>query len=190
VDVLLNASEGGSQVVIGKYLESSGGIKAERNPLSLVKDVFPKEDKGGTDEDFSDVPRPPDSVRWMKEYNKMTKGTIISYTSVLTIPELGRFFVKNMPSYGWKLESNIATKNAIAVFDKYSETKSNKIIPKLPFPDMEDLSKIIEDSYIIDFRNKTAKVRITIFPNFVNRKLGTMVNINYFPLVETNRGRP
>ena len=189
VDIMLNVCEGGSQVVIGKYLESNGGIKAERNPFAL-SNVFPREDVGGSDEDFIDVPRPSESVRWMKEYNKMTKGTIISYTSTQTIPDLGRFYVKTMPSYGWKLESNIATKDAMEAFNKYSKTKTNIIIPKLPFADTEDLSKVIQDSYILDFKNKTAKVRITIFPNFVNRKLGSMVNINYFPLIDPNKARP
>ena len=119
----------------------------------------------------------------------MTKGTIISYTTTQSIPELGRFYVKNMSSYGWKLESNIATKNSMEVYDRFSGTKKSIIIPKLPFADTEDLSKIIQDSYILDFKNRKAKVRITIFPNFVNRRLGSMVNLNYFPLVEPARGR-
>ena len=48
-----------------------------------------------------------------------------------------------------------------------------------PFADGENFEQVINDSYVLSFSAGSKSAEITIFPNFISRAFGSIVQISY-----------
>jgi hypothetical protein len=163
-----------THVTIAKYLQPEGSPSPEDMKPSVEKGDFiklPQKDAPGADLSF--VPRPPESVRWLSN-EKL--GTLM-YLSRFTVKEVRNFYKEKLSSYGWALERDISTAESLA---KY-QAMAGKDYPAIgsPFSDGEDFNSVIKESYFLNFKSQRGDLRIVIFPNFVDRQIGSMVQINY-----------
>lgn len=179
VSIAIESKFGGAKVVINKYLQTEGSPSPEEQLASLKNSPLfsiPKEDQPGKDLSF--IPRPPDSVRWL---NKVTsQQVLLIYSTVLPLQELKQFYLNNMPSYGWQLTKGIATKDTIRAYDRV-EKQDPQLAGGLNgiMKDGEDITQVASDSYVLGFRSQKGTAKVIIYPNFVDRKLGSMVYITY-----------
>jgi hypothetical protein len=165
----------GTHVVIAKYLEPAGSPPLESMELSVKDSLFalPQQDGPGKDLDF--IPRPPESIRWLRQ--DLERRSLLTYATKLSVEEVVAFYKAQMPAQGWEFIKETATQQAV---EAYKSTTGKKDLGlEKPFSDGEDLNQIINDSYVLDFKGRAGEVRLTIFPNFVDRKLGTLVQIAY-----------
>jgi hypothetical protein len=164
-----------TQVVIAKYLQPEDTLSPEKTKFSL-KDFMgnlPKTDNPG--EDLKIVPRPPQSIRWVGR--KWGRQFMLTYATELSVPQVVRFYKDRMPNHTWRLKDEIATQKAINAYERVSGKKID-----LPSPfgeEGEDLDSIVNDSVVLDFRGDYGQAKITAFPNFVDRKSGSIVSIIY-----------
>jgi len=174
--IALTPKPEGTEIVISKYLEPSGSLPLEKSKPSLKDSLFalPKEDMPG--EDLIFIPRPPQGIRW--QGSRQGANAILSYGTPIPAEKLVSFYKEKMPAYGWQLENESAAKEAL---DTYKGSGGEKAIglPESPFSDGEDLSGIIGDSYLLEFAGSRGQAQVTIMPNYVDRKLGSIVTIFY-----------
>lgn len=164
-----------TQVVIAKFLQAAGELPPEKIKPSVKDSLFtlPKEDTPG--QDLSVVPRPPESVRIMGiEHGS---SATMMYTTPLNVDAVADFYREKMPEQEWKLANEIAAKKAVDAYEKATGKKTLGI--NSPFSDGEDFEQVIKDSYVLNFEAGFGTAQITIFPNFLDRKLGSMVEITY-----------
>lgn len=168
-------AQGGCRIVVAKYLQPAGMPDPEQIKPS-VKDSFfalPKKDVPG--EDLFIIPRPPQSVR-MVSMNKSGRA-ILLYTTTLSVSEAVDFYKDNMPDKGWKVTNITAARDAANAYKAAKNKKSLGV--ESPFSDGENFEEVINDSYMMSFGGDNGKSQIVIFPNFMGRKLGSMVQITY-----------
>ena len=165
-----------TEIVISKYLEPPGSLPLEKSKPSVKDSLFalPKKDAPG--EDLAFIPRPPSGVRW--QGLRQEKEAILIYGTPLSPDTLIRFYQGKMPSYGWQLENESATKEVLEAYKKASGGKSPDLLES-PFGDGEDFAGIIKDSYLLEFEGSRGQAQVTIIPNYVDRKLGSIVSIFY-----------
>lgn len=164
-----------TQVVIAKYLQPEGSLSPEETKPSVKDSLFalPEQDKPG--EDLMVIPRPPESIRWMSK--KLDRGQFLIYATALPVAETVRFYKAQMPYRAWRLQEETATSNTLETYKQITGRKDLGV--QTPFSDGEDLNQIVNDSYILNFRGSFGEAQITVFPNFVDRQLGSIVQINY-----------
>lgn len=175
IDVVLFNDPKGTKVSIGKYLQNLGGPDIEENKPSL-KDLgitFPQEDKPG--KDLKMIPRPPESIRWVNSDKK--DGSILLYASPLSVTQLKEFYQRQMPAQGWEIEKESNVGEAAKAY-KQATHKKDLGLPTL-FADGENLEQIITDAYVLIFKTSRDRAKITIYPNFMDRKSGSFVQIDY-----------
>jgi len=163
------------QIVIAKYLQPKGSPDIEKMPLS-VKDFaanLPTQDVEG--KDLEDVPRPPSSVRFTN--TEIGTRSLLVYRSSLTVEDIRGFYQSEMARLGWQLEGDFAVNKAVEAYKNNTRRKDLGI--RTPFSDGEDLADIVSGAYLLNFKGSDAKVMITVFPDFVDKKSGTVVNIDY-----------
>jgi len=164
-----------TEIVIAKYLQGPSERSLEDSKPSVKDSLFalPKSDVAGVD--IPVVPRPSPSVRIMGL--KMGTSTTAMYTTPLDIASTVDFYCTRMPDYNWKLLRQTGTKDATQAYMKASGKKSLGI--KSPFSDGEDFEQVVNNSYVLSFAAGSESAEITIFPNFVSRTLGSIVQISY-----------
>jgi len=174
VSIAVRPSGGNTELVIAKYTQQPGEPEPEDAKPS-VKDTLlalPKKDVAGFD--LSQVPRPPDSIRMMS--TKSGKIAILLYMTSLSVEESVSFYKETLDFEGWEIQNEQAAKDGVEAFEKNTKRKSIGI--SSPFSDGEDLETVIKESYVLTFKNKDSNLRIVIFPNLFDRKLGAFVQIN------------
>jgi hypothetical protein len=165
-----------TQVVIAKYLQPEEASPLEE-PKASLKDLMgglPKSDHPGS-KDLKIVPRPPQSIRWLGQ--KWGSRFMLTYATKLSVPEVVKFYKERMPHHAWRLNDEIATQKAINAYERISGKKID-----LPDPfgeEGEDFDSIVDASILLDFRGDYGQARITAFPNFMDRKEGSIVSIVY-----------
>lgn len=178
IDILLSNKPEGTNIVIRSYTQKQNEPDLENTPLSLKKDnllfSLPKEDSPG--EDLKIIPRPAKSVRWMSL--KQENYVFLTYASSLSINELREFYRNNMSYQGWQIQREFATKETQDAYRKINPKTDLAMIKSL-FKDGEDLNEIIRDSHLLDFKSNYGKARIAIFANFVDKNLGSIVQITF-----------
>lgn len=172
VDLYLSAADKGTYVSIMKYLQKEGEPNLEDSKLSVTDSLkfdLPTQDYPG--EDISVVPRPPQSVRLAI----VAKGKLsfLTYSSPLSIEEIKDFYKIKMPSQAWELKNEIGPEQRLN-----AAGKADINIPA-PFLDGEDFKQAVNDSFSLDFNGRYGEANITILPNFVDRKLGSLVQVIY-----------
>lgn len=176
LDFVLSIQPQGTKVSIGKYLQPQGGPDLENLPLSLQdKSLFslPKTDNPG--EDLPNVPRPPQGIR-LASMVKNGAG-ILLYSSALTAEEVREFYRDQMPAEGWEIKNDVSAGAAMDAYKKNTHKSSLGI--QVPLTDGQDFEEVISGAYVLDFGDKVNKVRITVMPNFIEIKDGSMIQINY-----------
>ncbi len=163
-----------SELVIAKYAQMPGEPEPEDTKPSVKDSLFalPKKDIPGFD--LSNVPRPPESVRMVS--TRMGKSAILLYATSLSVEELMSFYQDNLSSEGWVLQNEQAAKDGVEAY--INNTKKTSLGFGSPFSDGEDLESIIKDSYILTYKSSSSSLKITVFPNLFDRKLGAFVQIN------------
>jgi hypothetical protein len=174
VSIAVLVKEGEIKIVVAKYLEPAGALPIEKVRPSVKDSLFvlPKEDLPGRD--LAEVPRPPESVRITSRDFGAT--ATIMYTTTFTVESALDFYRQNMPSQ-WVLARETAVGKAIRAYKDVSGKKNIGI--ESPFSDGEDFEQVISDGYVLNFIAGSSSAQITIFPNFIDRKLGSMVQIVY-----------
>jgi hypothetical protein len=175
VNVAIMLKEDRTEVAVAKYLQLAGEPPLEKTKPSVKDTLFalPKEDVAG--KDLPVVPRPPESVRIM-DMERGSSATIM-YTTSLDVDAAADFYRVKMPGQEWTLTNEIAAKKAVEAYENTTGKKTLEI--KSPFSDGEDFEQVIRDSYMLNFDADFGTAQITIFPNFLDRKLGSMVQITY-----------
>lgn len=175
IDITVYDKQGQTEVGITKYLEPAGEPSLEKLKPSVKDSIFtlPKEDLPG--KDITGISRPPESVRISSmDFGKSAQAL---YTTTLNAETTSDFYRKNMASSQWVLSNEIATKQAADAYKK--TTKKKELGIESFFSDGESFEQIINDSYVLNFYSGKSKCQITIFPNFLSRELGSMVQISY-----------
>ncbi len=176
VDVMVIDRQVKREIAISKFLqaeeETSPELAGRLTAKSLIS-FMPDEDEPG--KDLTTVPRPPQSVRMMVRDNG--DGLTIMYRTSLNAKATADFYRLKMPAYQWKLVNETATAKAVEAYKQATGEKSLGI--KSPFPDGENLEQVVSDSYMLKFSSGSDSAQITVMPNFLSRKLGSMVQIVY-----------
>jgi len=174
VNIAVVVKEDNTQVVVTRYLQPAGEPPLEKLKPSVKDTLFalPKEDASG--HDLADVPRPPNSVRMMSM--NRSSGVMLMYTTTLDVAAAVNFYHEQMPAE-WAFTNEVPAKQALDAYKQATGKKSLGI--KSPFSDGEDFEQVISDSYVLNFKSDYASCQITVFPNFFDRKLGSMVQITY-----------
>ena len=156
-------------------MQLAGELSLEKAKFSVKDSIFalPKEDEPGAD--LPAVPRPPESVRIMSRNSGDTRR--VMYTTSLDVGAAADFYRENMPEREWTLTNETAARKAIEVYEKITGKKSLGI--KSPFSDGEDFEQLIKDSYVLNFTASFGSAKLIIFPNFIDRKSGSIVQISY-----------
>jgi hypothetical protein len=164
-----------TEIVLAKYIELEGDLPPEELRPSISDSLInlPQEDAQG--KDLLIIPRPPDSVRWAS--TQRGQNTFLVYSTSLTVEEIKDFYKLNMPYQNWELEAELITEDALQAYKEVTGKKSLEF-PSV-FSDGENIEDIIKDAYVLDFQGQYGRSRITIFPNFVDRKLGSIIQIVY-----------
>jgi len=169
---------GQAKFTIGKYLLAAGEADLEDRTPSFKDSLFapPKEDAAGTT-DLAAVPRPPKSVRW-SNYS-ISGSSLLVYASRQSIAELSGFYRTKMPYLGWSLVNEFSSADVVRDYKAYLGKKDLGL--SLPIEGGENLEEIVASAYVLDFlKADKARVRITIFPNFTDKKQGNIVQISYY----------
>lgn len=165
------------EIVVGKYLQPEGLPEIDDTPVSLKDFPLPQRDVAGRD--LRIVPRPPESVRWMCE-ERGSRITLL-YASSLSAERIREFYRQQMYAQGWQMGDEIPISEAVKAYKQASGKKHLDL--QMPFKDAENLEEIISGAYFLEFRGKVegreTKVDITIFSNFIDKKLGSIVQIEY-----------
>lgn len=173
VGIALMPKAEGTEVVISEYLQPAGSPPPEKLKPSVNDLTLPQEDQPG--KDLKIIPRPPQGIRWMSM--DTGKRAHLMYATPLGVGEVVGFYKANMPDNSWEIERETATRDTM---DTYVQATGKKDLGiKTPFRDAEDLNEIIKDSYVLDFKSGYGRARITVFPNFMDRRLGSLVQIVY-----------
>jgi hypothetical protein len=98
------------------------------------------------------------------------------YTTSLPVDETKEFYNSKMPYQGWQLlkESNVGQ-----AADAYKRNTGKKSLVGGSLFAGVNLDRVINDSHALDFSGSYGSARITIFPNFAGRELGSIVQIIY-----------
>jgi hypothetical protein len=175
IDVILSSRPGQpTEIAVAKYLQPEGSPDLEHLKPSIKDSFFdlPKED--GPGKDLLNIPRPPQAIRWASLGE--AKDMILVYATELTVQQAKEFYKENMPYQEWELEKEVS---AGQLLDAYKKTTGKSVnIPPL-FIDAEDLSGVVADTEQLEFKGQSGKAQISIMPNFVDRKLGSIVQIAY-----------
>lgn len=173
VSIAITPKQNGSEIVLARYRQLPGEPEIEKLKPSLHNPLFalPKQDVPGVD--LAQVPRPPESVRMMGKH--MGGGALLLYTTILDVGATADFYKTKMPDQGWRLENDIATKDAVDAYKRATKKKTLGI--SAPFSDGEDFEQIVTNSCVLVFKGSEGEAKITIFSNFMDRKLGSMVQI-------------
>ncbi|TRZ95617.1 hypothetical protein D4R78_03055 [bacterium] len=158
-----------------KYLQPKDRPPLEKSRISF-KDTnmqLPKQDIPGEDPQF--IPRPPQSIRLV---GRGTAGvSTYSYTTPLSVQGAVDFYKMHMSGTYWQIQGETPTKYAAGLYKDNILKKDFKYM--LPIDDGEDLDAVINDSYSLYFQGKYGSANIIIYPNLVDRKLGSIVFINF-----------
>ncbi len=171
----------GTEVTIAKYLQPESGPSLEEQLSSLKNSPLfsiPKEDQSG--EDLKFIPRPPRSIRWSSKSSE--RNSVLVYATDLPLEELKDFYRESMQDKGWQLANEMATQDAISGYKKLTGKDPNiSGMDQLNdiVSDAENFKGVVSDSYVLDFRGPYGRAKVIMFPNFVDRKLGNIVNISY-----------
>ena len=173
---LVFSSQGNqNQIVVTKYLQPPGAVGVEEETKLSVGDTFlatPKEDVPGEDLEF--VPRPPDSIRWARTE---AQGRInLVYGTRNSIESLVSFYGQRMSYYGWTLTKEQGMAPTVSAYENIQGVPP---LPQLPIEGAEDLKGVIRDMHLLDFSGQKGKVSISIMPNFLDRRNGSVVQIDY-----------
>lgn len=165
--------DGTTQLMLANYLQPRGTPELGKAKPSFKDSIFalPKQDMPGKDLGF--VSRPPNSVRWASI--DTGKQRTLMYSTSLSVADAAQFYKERLSS--WTIENETATRDALKDY-KEATGKNPAQIPRF-FSDGEDFNSVVEDSCNLDFRNGQEKLSVTIFPNFTDRKLGSIVSITY-----------
>ncbi len=175
VDVVLFEDPQGTKVSIAKYLQNAGCPDIEENKISL-KDIvgsFPQEDTQG--KDLKMIPRPPESIPWLNSDREGSSNLL--YASPLSVAQLKEFYQRQMPAQGWEMEKESNVGEAAKAY-KQATHKKDLGLPTL-FADGENLEQVITDAYVLICKTSQDRAKITIYPNFMDRKAGSLVQIDY-----------
>jgi hypothetical protein len=175
VSITITAGEDKTRIVTAKYLQPAGEPPLEEIKPSVKDTLFalPKQDVPG--KDLADVPRPPESVR-IASLGRGMNATII-YTTSLDVAAAADFYRQKMPQKQWAPVNEVSARKAVEAYEGATGKKGLGI--QSPFSDGEDFQQIINDSYVLNFSADFGSCQITIFPNFLGRELGSMVQIAY-----------
>lgn len=177
VDVYLSAQEEKTEVVVAKYLQPEGAPDLENSPLS-VKDSFfslPTQDAPG--EDLRFIPRPPESLRLSSIKLDQGKNIFLTYMTPLSVEQAKDFYKLNMPYQTWLIQRDMPTGELVEDYKKATGKKSLGMYSA--FSDAENFDSVVHDGYLLDFKSGFGSASITIFPNFIDKKLGSVVQIVY-----------
>lgn len=176
VDVMVTDKQIKTEISVSKFLQAAEETSAQaagRLTANNLISSLPDEDEPG--EDLANLPRPPQSVRMTRQDSD--SGATIIYRTSLDVAAVADFYRLKMSGRQWGLANEITMERAIEAYKQASGETTLGI--KSPFPDGEDFQQVISDSYVLQFRSDSANAQITIFPNFLNRQLGSMVQIVY-----------
>lgn len=175
IDVILFEDPQGTKVSIAKYLQNAGSPDIEESKLSLkdIAGTIPTEDAPG--KDLKMIPRPPESTRWVSSDKE--GGSILLYASSLPVNRLKDFYRGQMSDQGWEIEKEIDVKEAVEKYKKAAHEKDFGL--PAPFADAESLEQVISDAHVLNFKGSAGRAKITIYPNFMDSKSGSLVQIDY-----------
>ena len=176
VDVMVMDRQAKREISVSKFLQPAEETSAQAAGRLLAKNLIPglpQEDLPGVD--LVNVPRPPQSVRIMSQ--DCCPSATITYCTSLDVAAAADFYRGQMPLQQWELVDEIALQKALEAYKQISGKSTLGI--KSPFPDGENFQQVISDSQVLEFRSGSDTCRITIFPNFLSRDLGSMVQIAY-----------
>lgn len=175
ISIALTPKFGSTEVVIAKYVQPEGAPEPEKWRPSWKDSLFalPKQDLPGEDVRF--IPRPPESVRWLSRVTSSQAQLI--YSTSLSVNEAREFYRSRMSQDGWVLQRETATAETINSYQR--QTGKSFLRAENPLADGENLNSVIQDSYLLHFKGSSGSIRITVFPNFVDRKNGAVVEIKY-----------
>jgi hypothetical protein len=160
-----------TQIVAAKFLQPAGTPPPEEIKPSVKDGLFTLPAKDFPGRDLAFIPRPPDSVRLFNNAN-----TFI-YTTKLPLPEAVRFYQAQMVAKGWQESNQVATRDAVTAYKKNTGKKTLGV--ESPFSDGENLEQVIQDSYMLFFTSIYGQAEITVMPNFMDRKAGSMIQVSY-----------
>ncbi|MFH0791215.1 MAG: hypothetical protein V2A64_06240 [Candidatus Omnitrophota bacterium] len=175
VDVVLFEDPQGTKVSIAKYLQNAGCPDIEESKLSL-KDLavtLPTEDAPG--KDLKIIPRPPESVRLVSPGKE--GGSVFLYASPLPVNQLKEFYRSQMRYQGWETEKESNVGEAAQAY-KQAAHKKDLGLPAL-FGDGGNLEQVINNACVLIFKGSEGRAKITIYPNFMDNKSGSLVQIDY-----------
>lgn len=177
VDLMVIDKEIKREIAISRFLqapEETSPESAGRLTANNLISALPKEDSPG--EDLADLPRPPQSVRLMRR-DSGAGGTTIIYSTSLGVRDIVDFYRMKMSGRRWELTNATTMGKALETYKQTSGETDLGI--KSPFPDGENFQDVVSGSYILQFNSDYADAQITVFPNFLNQKLGSMVQVAY-----------
>ncbi|MFC1594082.1 hypothetical protein ACFL38_02020 [Candidatus Omnitrophota bacterium] len=178
IDITLTPTDTGTDVGVAKYVLPPHIEKLEELPMS-VKDTFfpmPKEDQG--DSDLSSIPRPPDSIRWASVGIKDSR--LLTYATTLSVHEVKDFYVAEMEQKGWYLDQEFDIGKIARQLKKQTGRDVTGLRSlKIPLLGAENLERIVTDGVQLDFSSSQGTAQINISPNYIDRKLGTIIQISY-----------
>ncbi len=175
--ILASKPDQTTDVAISKYLQPQASPDLEQLKPS-VKDSFltlPAEDQQGND--LLIIPRPPKSVR-LADLDQGKGSVTLVYTTELGAQETKEFYKESMPEQAWELEKEVCAGD---LMEAYKKTAKKNINLPSPFSDGEDMNEVAAGAYQLSFKARFGKAGVSIMPNFMDKKLGSIVQINYTP---------
>jgi hypothetical protein len=185
VDIVLTRKDkdgqNGTLVVISKYIQSENSPDIEKSLISVKDPMFsipePESEEDVPGEDLKIIPRPPQSTRWSASAQKNQVRLI--YATSLSVTEAVEFYKNKMPGYDWQVERETATKDALDAYTQATGGKEAFRVPKF-FGGLEDPKEIIRGGYVLNFKGSQGQAQITVMPNFIDTKRGSIVSISYY----------
>ena len=175
--VMKNAKDNKTKAAVLKYTQNPGEAPLEQMRPSVKDNLFalPKEDVPGSD--LIIVSRPPKSVRLASVVRGNSSAA--TYSTELVPDEARDFYKTQLALSGWKIDYDTVAGDA---FDKYKKLSGQEAMGNIPqiFSDGEDLNQIIRESYQLSFKGSSGILKVSIMPNMIDRKAGSIVNIQYY----------
>ncbi len=174
IDVVMAPKPEGTSIAVARYTQLPGTADLEKT-LPSLKDSFmalPTQDTKG--EDLNVIPRPPNSVRWASLIQ--SGQAMLTYAVPLSVAEAAQFYKSNMPYQAWELQDETPARQLI---NDYTRLSGNRNLGLPSLIQGVDLNRIASESYIMNFKGRYGQTRITIMPNFIDKKAGSVVHILY-----------
>jgi hypothetical protein len=175
VSLTFEPKGGATQLIAAKFLQPAGAPAID-DARPSVKDTIaalPTQDLPGKDLQY--IPRPPSSVRLVSQGTG--NNFSLMYSTKLSVAEALNFYQAQMLAKGWQKTGSVAMRDALAAYKK--NTGRNPPAVRSPFSGAEDMDQALAEGHVTGFSSFYGQAEITVFPNILDRKLGSIVQISY-----------